>query len=285
MNRRTFLLGMGTATAGGGALLASGSFSRTASQRDTSVEIVGDDGAYLGIELFAPSVCDGTVDIANITNQFSDAQTLTDIAAEVVSSPDDITVSVGGVPDQLDVGEAGTVTLDVDCQGATDPKTAELRVEANGTAESVEVHRDVEIDCACDTSTATGISFVAFCDGGNTNFDIESIEVESRNGDTEPTEIRWETSDHVDEVVVYGGRKWYLYNYSGATSGTVETSERAADEYASGTSVQFSGDTNCRCPSSPGDGEPCLKVEQHGTTLQPSNAAKTQNSCGGSGCG
>ena len=294
MNRRTFLLGMGTATAGGGALLASGSFSRTASQRDTSVEIVGDDGAYLGIELFAPSVCQGIVDIADVTNRFKKAQTLTDIVAEVVSSPDDISVSVDSTPDQLDTGDTGTVTLDVDCDGATEPKTVALRIEANGDEERVEVHREVDINCACSSTTATGISFVAFSgdgttalgtDGGNTGLDIDDITVESRNNDGEPTVITWETSEPVDEVILYGGTEWYLYSYpDGATSDTVEMSRDTADDDANGNTVRFSGDTSCRCPPSPGDEEPCLKVERNGAGLDPNNPEATQENCNGKGC-
>lgn len=293
MKRRSFLLGMGTATAGGSALLASGSFSSTESQRDTSVQIVGDDGAYLGIELFAPSVCRGVVDIADVTNRFKQTQTLTDIVAEVVSSPDDITVTVDSTPDQLDTGETGTVTLDVDCAGATEPKTVALRIEANGDEERVEVHREVDIDCACSSTTATGISFVAFSgggttglgtDGGNTGFDIDSITVESRNNDGEPTEIRWETSEPVDEVILYGGTEWYLYSYPGEKSDTVEMSRDTADDDANGVSVQFSGDTYCRCPPSPGDGRPCLKVERNGVGLDPNDAETTQGNCNGNGC-
>jgi len=50
MQRRKFLLGMGSAAAGGSALIGSGAFSRVESQRDVSIQVATDPNAYLGLK-------------------------------------------------------------------------------------------------------------------------------------------------------------------------------------------------------------------------------------------
>lgn len=47
MNRRNVLIGMGAATAGGGALIATGAFTTVEAERSVSVETAGDDAALL----------------------------------------------------------------------------------------------------------------------------------------------------------------------------------------------------------------------------------------------
>ncbi|PSQ36242.1 hypothetical protein BRD08_05240, partial [Halobacteriales archaeon SW_10_66_29] len=50
MQRRKFLLGIGSAAAGGSALLGSGAFSRVESQRDVTIQVAEDPNAYLGLK-------------------------------------------------------------------------------------------------------------------------------------------------------------------------------------------------------------------------------------------
>lgn len=50
MNRRTFLLGSTSVTAGGSALLGTGAFSRVESQRQVTVKVAEDTNAYLGLK-------------------------------------------------------------------------------------------------------------------------------------------------------------------------------------------------------------------------------------------
>ncbi len=47
MQRRNFILGLGTATAGGSALLGSGAFTSVSADRDISVNVAGDNSAFL----------------------------------------------------------------------------------------------------------------------------------------------------------------------------------------------------------------------------------------------
>ena len=49
MKRRTFILGTGSAAAGGSALLGTGAFSRVESHRSVTVQVAEDDNAYLGM--------------------------------------------------------------------------------------------------------------------------------------------------------------------------------------------------------------------------------------------
>ena len=50
MQRRNFLVGLGSASVGGSALLGSGAFSRVESQRSVSVSVAEDHEAYLGLD-------------------------------------------------------------------------------------------------------------------------------------------------------------------------------------------------------------------------------------------
>ena len=50
MERRNFLIGMGSTAAGASALIGSGAFSRVESQRHVTVEVAEDPDAYLGLE-------------------------------------------------------------------------------------------------------------------------------------------------------------------------------------------------------------------------------------------
>lgn len=50
MNRRKFILGTGSAVAGGSALLGSGAFSMVESHRSVTVQVAEDDNAYLGMD-------------------------------------------------------------------------------------------------------------------------------------------------------------------------------------------------------------------------------------------
>ena len=50
MERRNFLIGMGSTAAGASALIGSGAFSRIESQRQVSIEVASDPNAYLGLD-------------------------------------------------------------------------------------------------------------------------------------------------------------------------------------------------------------------------------------------
>lgn len=50
MDRRNFLLGLGSASIGGAALVGSGAFSRVESHRDVSIQVATDENAYLGLK-------------------------------------------------------------------------------------------------------------------------------------------------------------------------------------------------------------------------------------------
>ena len=50
MERRNFLIGMGSTAAGASALVGSGAFSRIESQRQVSIEVANDTNAYLGLD-------------------------------------------------------------------------------------------------------------------------------------------------------------------------------------------------------------------------------------------
>ncbi|MEF8814169.1 MAG: twin-arginine translocation signal domain-containing protein, partial [Halovenus sp.] len=50
MNRRKFLVGVGSAAAAGSAVLGSGAFTRVEAQRSVTVQVAEDPNAYLGMD-------------------------------------------------------------------------------------------------------------------------------------------------------------------------------------------------------------------------------------------
>jgi hypothetical protein len=55
MDRRKFMLGLGSLAAGGAAAMGTGAFSRVQADRNISVDVVGDANAFLGVEQAAPT--------------------------------------------------------------------------------------------------------------------------------------------------------------------------------------------------------------------------------------
>ena len=236
MRRRTVLAGLGTAAAGGSALLASGSFSRVESNRAVTIERVGDEDAYIRLVYTDRSVdCTDTVELVEITNQLKDD--LVELEVELQNVEDSILGDLS-VPGPLAVGESGSVTLTVECDPGEETTTTVLfDVYAQSTSSYVEAEsREIDISCSCssenpETFDGTAISFAAFCSGDTpaTVTDITVTHVKPDEAD-EPTGISWTSDDPISEVVLYGGREWYRFEAAGATSGTALMDETAADE-------------------------------------------------------
>lgn len=222
MKRRTFLLGISTAAAGGSALLGSGAFSEVSPQRAAEVEVVGDENAYLRLEYPDLSVeCSNTVTLVEITN----------LSKEELTSFDIKIISVGGgtvenvqTPGSLTVGESGDVTAEVDCDG-TETATVTFTVEAAGSETSVRAkHRSNDISCDCQSTT--GISFVAFCG------DVDESDIDCTVDAADDT-VEWENNGDgtIDVLVLYGGfgsytsKGPYFLNFNDPPNGTVSVGE------------------------------------------------------------
>lgn len=196
MKRRTFLLGMSTAAAGGSALLGSGAFSGVSPQRAAEVEVVGDDNAYLRLKYPDLSVeCSNTVTLVEITNLSKEELTSFEIKN---ISVDGGTVENVQTPDSLTVGESGDVTAEVDCDG-TETATVTFTVEATGSETSVRA-RERSNDIGCNCQSTTGISFVAFC-GDVSESDIDCTV------DAAADTVEWKNNGDgtIDDLVLYGG--------------------------------------------------------------------------------
>ena len=241
MNRRAFLVGAGTATVASGALLASGSFSQTGSQRQVTIETVGDEDAYLKLLYGEQTVeCAEEIELVTLTNQLTDQ--LDNIAVEITSESDTLLFSDPVVPEELAVGESSTVTVDALCLPDEDEtQTVTFDVEVAGADNTVNAEqRSIELTCLCDDppeSDATGIEFVAFCSNSEPvtvrNISItETVSADETDSEgAQPTAIEWTTENPVTEVVVHGDHEWYRFVTDGATTGTASTSTDDADEF------------------------------------------------------
>lgn len=152
MNRRAFVVGMGTAAVGGSTLLASGAFSRVESQRNVTIEVVGDDDAYLRLVYADRSVdCEGTVVLVELTNQLKETIQNVTIQNVTVDHGDVVVHEPPMVPSRLDVGESGEVWIEVECDPGTDAtSTVSFDVVVEGTEHTVTAHgRTIEVECEC----------------------------------------------------------------------------------------------------------------------------------------
>lgn len=271
MNRRMFVAGMGATALGGSALLATGGSSRVESQRGATIQIVGDDEAYLRL-VYSPDAqsvsCDGTIELVTITNQLKETIDELEIQNLAVESADlEIREHTITIPDRIDVGENGQIRVDVECEPGTDTTSAvSFDIVARGIDQAVIAKghvdtRTIEVDCECAPSTTllneTAISFIAFCNQDGGSVTVSAVEVTHENTDGEPTGVWWETDESVTEVVLYGGRKWRIYNYpEGATTGTVTMSGTDADiaisnDQSGPPSADFGDGVGVRTPNKP----------------------------------
>lgn len=282
MRRRTFLFGSLGAVGGAGLLASGKGFSRGEAQRQTSVEVVGDEDAYVRLEYLDRVLVDGTVgdcrttvDLITITNQSKVPLTDFSIDIELTSAPGYV---IDGVttPDELGVGEAGPVEVTFEATGTCTAETTgtvtidDLEIEGTNPSSDrresfFDIHRERELTLTSDCPLpGKEISFIAFraTDEGNvdTLTDTE-IHTCAENADGETTAIRWDAPDEVqvDEVVVFGGREWYLCD--GGSGGIAGTNESlGGDQIATGTTCV--GDSApFRCPNSPCLDEKSVKFE------------------------
>jgi ABC-type uncharacterized transport system YnjBCD ATPase subunit len=143
-----------------GAAGTSGSTAVT-TDRSTAVEVAGRDDGYLGLTsppITCPVAGDPIV-VAVIANRLSTADP-SRISVDVVER-DGVTGSVADVPETLDTGERGRVTMLV--TETTDPGSVTLRIRATNRDGGVrlEVTRTVTgipTDCNRSTSTPAGSS-------------------------------------------------------------------------------------------------------------------------------
>lgn len=282
MNRRMFVAGMGATALGGSALLATGGSSRVESQRGATIQIVGDDEAYLRL-VYSPDAqsvnCDGTIELVTITNQLKETIDELEIQNLAVESADlEIREHTITIPDRIDVGENGQIRVDVECEPGTDTTSAvSFDIVARGIDQAVIAKghvdtRTIEVDCECAPSTTllneTAISFIAFCNQDGGSVTVSAVEVTHENTDGEPTGVRWETDESVTEVVLYGGRKWRIYNYpEGATTGTVTMSGTDADiaisnDQSGPPSADFGDGVGDRTPNKPCGCAASTKLEE-----------------------
>lgn len=165
MRRRKFILGLGSATVGGSALVGSGALSGSVSQRDVTIETVGDEDAYLRLvyENHTLEDCpdEETLRLVELTNQLK--HDIDAINVEISGTNPDIGVELV-TPDvpPLKVGESTEIEVEVECDVVgTESTTVSFDVETVGDDGSVTAQdRTIEITCVCaETTWAKGEEF------------------------------------------------------------------------------------------------------------------------------
>lgn len=182
MKRRKFLIGSTAVLTGTGLLAGAKGTSRKESDRETVIEVVGDDDAYLFLEYAdanREANCTGEIDIVDLGNQTK--VTLDDVSVEYTLTTEDGEFDEFelDVPDSLGAPGSSpeTVSATVSCQdsgGATGTVTFDVTVEGNATASRTTLEtqrsRAVDIECNClETGWAEGSGELNSLPGMSTN--------------------------------------------------------------------------------------------------------------------
>jgi hypothetical protein len=136
-----------------------GSVSSTAMDRGFSANVADDGEAYLGVRIHDPTVTTSSPsDVALLTLENNLAQDLRTVQVDVVQgSPQSLTLGDVETPDDLDVGDDGTVMATIDCDASrgfsTETWTLDIRVGGETTV--IELSREVTVTCDVPTPTPT----------------------------------------------------------------------------------------------------------------------------------
>ena len=225
MKRRRFIVGTATAAIGGSALLGSGAFSRVESHREVTIEVVGDEDAYLrlvyGKDLTIDD-CVGELEI-EVTNQLK--ADVDSVEFEIFG--DDLSVVDPTVPDSIGLGETEIITVTIECEEDISEKIG-FEIEVDGEDLSVEAHRAtgddrIQVDCNCPTFEGPTISWVTFCGSDLHPEDIEfSNFVTDADGGLGKVDWEYNGDGTVETVVVKAGQPIYNIEVDGDSSGTIE---------------------------------------------------------------
>lgn len=166
MKRRRLLLGLGTATGGSGLLVGSGAFTTGRTDRELTVDVVGDEEAYLMLRYGTvertdvPSAVHEDVELVTVGNHFDTEIEIDRLDLEVAD--EDFVVTDLDHPESLDVGELGVVTVDVRCrETGIHATTVRFGVTATGDDVYVETTRDREVEVTVSCRTQKCVDLLA----------------------------------------------------------------------------------------------------------------------------
>ena len=145
MRRRDLLFGAAGVTGGLGLLSGSGAFSATQADREVTVEVVGDDEAYVELtdltggssgEVISPTIEERHVGFLRVGNQFGTEIRVGSVFISAGSAPDDFDVSFE-IPDgasNIEPGDSVEIEADVDApDSGVDKKDIEFTIEIETT--------------------------------------------------------------------------------------------------------------------------------------------------------
>lgn len=147
----------------------SGGFTSVGADRGVTVDTVGDEDAYLGLEYEERYELDSgdSVTYLTVTNQFSVV-----VAVSVSVTGDDATVNGTADPSHLDPGGAVSFDASPTCEGhGEETREVEFNVEAVGDGVTAETDpaRTTEFRVECSPATATASSASMAADSANTS--------------------------------------------------------------------------------------------------------------------
>jgi uncharacterized membrane protein len=158
MKRRSVVLSFAAALAGAGFLVDTRGFSSIEAERTVTVDVVGDENAFLQLEYRSEPVgCEDEFQLVEIGNRTTTA--LTSVVVSIEHVPDGLSldqtdeiVVVDG--ETLDPGESESVMIEVTDDGFTGTGEIEFGVSVHGADISVDTTKPRTVDIDCSQSTA-----------------------------------------------------------------------------------------------------------------------------------
>jgi hypothetical protein len=117
-------------------IVGSSAFTSTSPERSVSVNVVGDEDAYLGLSWYTLDRCGANQNLVTVTNQFETK--LTDIDVAVVET-DKLRATIKNQPTALGSGESTTVNIKLNPKDASNKSTRSVTVEVTVQGNGVTV--------------------------------------------------------------------------------------------------------------------------------------------------
>lgn len=165
MKRRSVVLSFAAALAGAGFLVDTRGFSSIEAERNVTIDVVGDENAFLRLEYPSQPVgCEGEVGLVDIGNLTT--TDFTSVVVSIESVPDglsldpsaEIVVVDGDDGETLETGESESVVVEVTDDGLTGTGEIAFGVSVRGEDISVDTTepRTVDVDCSQSTTETNG---------------------------------------------------------------------------------------------------------------------------------
>lgn len=206
MNRRRFVAVLGATTIAGSGLLGTGAFSQTAPQREVTIQVAEDPYAYLGLTFTDVVVdCAETITLVTIHNYLKHPIEINDIDLEY--DKEHLTIENVSVPEHLETGQAGDVTVDISCITPEEQtSTITFSIDTRGDLGGVLAQdRSIDVTCWCPLEEETAWGYSGERDSGTATDPVADLPFSDLDIRRWGWYIEYEVGSDPAEVALWAG--------------------------------------------------------------------------------